>query len=629
MYCNNYLVNINQKYFFNTISKRCISCYQLFELNFKPINSIYCVWCNMRCHLTGKCFDKVEYFNEACPMNEYTLSYTKVLKVKKNESTSDSLNQRNTTYSRTKFIINKHIKNIDTCIIVFVNPLSGGKQGYKLLRHFYRMLNPRQVVNLLKESPFTILKYFKSIQNIKILIAGGDGTYNWIMGVITKLQMQYDVITSIIPLGTGNDLAIVTKWGNSFNLQNICKLMIDSKESQIVNLDRWALTSQLRDYDMTTFQKSENNEPYQDDEATIITNTSETSGQQNTSFPTDIITNYFSIGADAEIVLIFDKKRKNNPEKFNSRMYNKYVYAITGGERMIGRKTFCNLYKYISIKCDNVDITQKIKTNKYEVVVFLNIPSYSGGRNIWGNTDKSTKWKPQKFDDKIIEIVGITTSQMALIQVGALGDRLAQGSKIEIETYKPFPMQIDGEPIVLVSSNIQINHKNQVKIMSKSTSQNLEFSPIPKPIKHTLYIFVFNKGSKVDWNIDFDELRKNISTNESPTISVVSEDEVSQKSDSSIFEYVDTKLKHDSTHKYPFSYIGSIHIKKVNPPKLQFIRGLINLNYHIDYKWNFIFIYKNKTKIDLFTKTSEKRIPYNVVLNDGEIIFIYPSGGEN
>ena len=59
------------------------------------------------------------------------------------------------------------------------------------------------------------------------------------------------------------------------------------------------------------------------------------------------------------------------------------------------------------------------------------------------------------------------------LQLGGHGVSIAQARKIRIVTESPLPMQVDGEPAMLQSSEIKISKKNQASMLvADEMSQN-------------------------------------------------------------------------------------------------------------------------------------------------------------
>ena len=92
--------------------------------------------------------------------------------------------------------------------------------------------------------------------------------------------------------------------------------------------------------------------------------------------------NYLDIGCVAKIVSKFHDVRESNPELFKSRIGNKYRYAELSFDDMMSTGGLD--ISQVTIYCDNKPV--KVPKDAASVVI-INIPSFSGGANLWPDRD--------------------------------------------------------------------------------------------------------------------------------------------------------------------------------------------------------------------------------------------------
>eukprot|EP00731_Ephydatia_muelleri_P029976 Em0021g499a len=225
-------------------------------------------------------------------------------------------------------------------------------------------------------------------------------------------------------------------------------MLMSVETGGVVNLDRWLLF----------MVPNEELQGYEAEQGAV------------NNVPLNVVNNYFSIGADASVALEFHLGREANPDRYKTRIENKFHYTKLGSKDMVQRK-FINLTDHITLKGDGVDYTEKLQQLKIETLCFLNIPSYAAGTNPWGNPSTEDKSiSPQVIDDGMIEVVGFWATSMAMLQVGlGHGVRIAQCQHVKMTTTKCIPVQVDGEACMLAPSTIILIMKNKVPMVTKGT----------------------------------------------------------------------------------------------------------------------------------------------------------------
>jgi len=327
-------------------------------------------------------------------------------------------------------------------LLVFVNGKSGGGQGLQLISSFRKLLNPHQVFDLCNGGPLCGLYVFRKIEKYRILVCGGDGTIGWVLQCLDNVgqdSLCSNPPCAIVPLGTGNDLARVLRWGSGYGGdEDPMALLRDVIEAEEIRLDRWTVVFRPQS------EESEGADGR-------VTAASAQASEENAQI--FVMNNYFGIGLDADLCYAFHTEREHKPHKFNSRLHNKGVYFKVGLQKMVGRGLNKDLKKEIILEVDG----KPVDLPSVKGIIILNIMSWGSGANPWGD-EKDDKFSKPNHWDGMLEVVGVTgVMHLGQIQSGLKSAiRIVQGSHIKIKTTTEIPVQVDGEPWLQPAGDIVV-----------------------------------------------------------------------------------------------------------------------------------------------------------------------------
>ncbi|KAK9225844.1 hypothetical protein WN943_010889 [Citrus x changshan-huyou] len=420
------------------------------------------------------------------------------------------------------------VPDVPQCpVLVFINSKSGGQLGGDLLVTYRSLLNKNQVFDVGEEAPDKALRriylnletlkangdaYATQIQErLRIIVAGGDGTAGWLLGVVCDLKLSHPPPIATVPLGTGNNLPFAFGWGKKnpgtdrHAVEQFLRHVMNAKEMKI---DNWHILMRMRAPKEGSCDPIAPLElPHSLHAFGRVSATDELNKEGYHTFRGGFW-NYFSMGMDAQVSYAFHSERKLHPEKFKNQLVNQSTYAKLGCTQgwffaSLVHPSSHNIAQLAKVKvmkkCGewrDLEIPSSIRS-----IVCLNLPSFSGGLNPWGtpNTKKSQykDFTPPYVDDGLLEVVGFRDAWHGLVLYAPSGHgtRLAQAHRICFEFHKGGAdhtfMRIDGEPWkqpLPVDDDtvvVEISHHGQVNILATHDCQSKSVrDPSSSPSQH-------------------------------------------------------------------------------------------------------------------------------------------------
>ncbi|KAH9323484.1 hypothetical protein KI387_018123 [Taxus chinensis] len=326
-----------------------------------------------------------------------------------------------------------------TCpVLVFINSKSGGQLGVQLLTTYRGLLNPFQIYDLGEKKPdqelHNLLGHLERLkaqndvfaatlrENLRIIVAGGDGTAGWLLGVISDLKLENSLPVATVPLGTGNNLPFSFGWGKKnpgTDRGSAKKFLVRVMNARPMKVDSWHVVMRMQ---------------------------IPAEGPLDPLPPLELPHSLHAF------------KRVSQSDELNEGAYAMIGFSQGWFFANLKHPSSRNILELTKVKVinrqgswDELSIPRSIRS-----IVCLNLPSFSGGLNPWGTpNDKKSRERgltPPYVDDGLIEVVGFRDAWhgLALLTPNGHGTRLAQSRGIRFEFHKGATdhtfMRMDGEP---------------------------------------------------------------------------------------------------------------------------------------------------------------------------------------
>eukprot|EP00850_Spirogloea_muscicola_P023901 SM000402S15229 [mRNA] locus=s402:16795:19941:- [translate_table: standard] len=266
------------------------------------------------------------------------------------------------------------------------------------------------------------------LRNLRLLVAGGDGTLGWVLASVTSVRALVPGLPRLpcaaIPLGTGNDLSRSFGWGGGFpsaEQKVVRKRLLAAAEAAEVPLDSWQVLvlppeeARGAPLKLPHAMHAQHHVPVEAEENGKDAEKDEFVGS---------FWNYMSIGMDAQVTYGFHHLRELKPWLARGPIANQMIYTCYG----CGQGWFCTpcsthprLATVVRItiqKADGGPWEELFLPPTFRSVIILNLQSYAGGRDPWG--------KPHtKQLDKVLALLPPGCSACCTLLVQGSDSRLA------------------------------------------------------------------------------------------------------------------------------------------------------------------------------------------------------------
>ncbi|KAK3199245.1 hypothetical protein Dsin_022660 [Dipteronia sinensis] len=347
------------------------------------------------------------------------------------------------------------LSHIPHCpVLVFINSKSGGQLGETLLLTYRSLLNENQVFDLGEKTPDKVLhELYVTLERLKHT---GD-----VLAI--EIQKRLRIIFHWELETTSHSRLAGERKILSTDRQSVMSFLEQVKNAKEMKIDSWHIIMRMR------APKEGSCDPIAPLELPHSLHAFHRVSQKDELNREGCHTfrggfwNYFSIGMDAQLSYAFHSERKLHPEKFQNQMVNQSTYLKLAGtqgwlfasslhpaSRNVAQLAKVKVMKKQGI-WEDLDVPSSIRS-----IVCLNLPSFSGGLDLWGKPDRKKlldrNWTPPYVDDGLIEIVGFRNAWHGLVLLSPNGHRirLAQANRIRFEFRKGAAdhtfMRIDGEP---------------------------------------------------------------------------------------------------------------------------------------------------------------------------------------